>query len=103
MTDPAAFLAAALYEVKVTAVTAAQGFEWALHEHNQANRPAHVIRVRTAHHKLAELHKRRQLAQHEWFGSVTPGAECTECERSWPCDTIRILAEAYGWTPEVVR
>jgi Family of unknown function (DUF6221) len=66
--------------------------------HIAANDPAQVLRMVAAHRKLTELHGRRQLAQHEWFGSDTPGAECVECEQSWPCDTIQLLAGAYGWT-----
>lgn len=106
--DPAVYLAAALYEAKVTAKTAAQGFEWALFEHNEANRPAHVIRVITAHRKLLALHTPAPEDNRMWGNFTRFCPVCGEYDPTGPdggvlavpspCDTLKLLAEAYGWT-----
>lgn len=68
-------------------------------KHVAVNDPAHALRVVAAHRKL--------LASHRPGG--WQDSECQECvhgadhygdllRESWPCDTVKILAEAYGWT-----
>lgn len=67
--------------------------------HIAANDPAHVLRLVAAHRKL--------LAMHVPGGDK--GDDCLGCCEGmnryeeliydwWPCPTIKLLAEAYGWT-----
>ena len=61
--------------------------------HIAANDPAHVLRMVTAHRKLLGLHE----GEHECpSGPETYRAYVLDGES---CDTVKFLAEAYGWTP----
>ena len=63
-----------------------------------ANDPAAALRRIAADRKL--------IAEHAQY-SLPDGSEIDECRvcggsnEAWPCPTLRILAEGYGWTEEV--
>lgn len=78
-------------------------------DHIAGNDPAHVLCMVAAHRKLAALHK--PMAEEDAFPLVYPVRTlCNVCvdwdkrdrdgpdPESWPCDVIRVLAGAYGWT-----
>jgi hypothetical protein len=78
-------------------------------EHIAANDPSHVLRVIAAHRKLAELHSPMDAVAAK-ARVLPPGISlCNVCVAdtepcydgppplSWPCDTVKVLAEAYGW------
>jgi hypothetical protein len=76
-----------------------QEFSVSLAEHVAANDPDHVLRMVAAHRKLLEMHK----------PGGDQGDDCLGCcvgmnrwedliYDYWPCDTIKLLAGAYGWT-----
>lgn len=111
LADPAAYLAAALDAAEATANAAADGWGYlwytdlgnvlspAKATHVADNSPEHVLRLVAAHRKL--------LAMHVPGGDK--GDDCLGCCEGmnryeeliydwWPCPTIKLLAEAYGWT-----
>jgi hypothetical protein len=79
--------------------------------HIAANDPAHVLRMVAAHRKLAGVHKPMDPSWTEVrLNRRIEPLKCNVCAEwdeyeapvhvPWPCDTLKALAEAYGWTPE---
>lgn len=62
-----------------------------------ANDPARTLRLVATHRKLAELHSWTTNAPGGMRACVSCGSH-DEYPIDWPCDTIRALAAAYGWT-----
>jgi hypothetical protein len=75
-------------------------------QHAALHDPAAVLRRIAADRKLIALHHPvidRTGWRHGDYGDVRPA--CAECgsqdtATAWPCDTIRFLAEGWGWTAE---
>ena len=57
--------------------------------------PVTVLRMVKADRKLLELHKPYSSVDYQRYA-------CSECDLTypWPCPTIKIRAQAWGWTGE---
>ena len=120
--DPAAFLTAQLDKLEATAheVLPRRGWSagqalampdaltsdderiWVLDDDYKHN--TLVVDVRfvldlvAAHRKILELHKANSFGECFLCG-WSDGYEHVNNE-TWPCDTIKLLAQGYGWAPE---
>lgn len=62
--------------------------------------PAAVLRRITADRQLLELHRPELIEAVNADGDQRSGHFCTEDDDPYPCATVRLLAEGYGWTEE---